>query len=116
MKNNKKFEIQKNDSNNSFKNALNVVHLFRKKNKFQREINDIGKKIRDNQKRILLINNLCEYIKPEMKYKEIKKIISIMKNDYEDRIDDYVVQCAEISKEKKKISNELKNIGVLKKL
>jgi hypothetical protein len=104
-----------NHSEKSFKNVLNVVHLFRRKNKLQREMNDLGKKIRDNQKRILLIKNLKDYIKPNMTYQDIKKIILSMKNDYEDRIDDYVVQCAEISKEKKRITYELKSIGVIKK-
>ncbi|CAL4324610.1 UPF0265 protein YeeX [Buchnera aphidicola (Chaitophorus sp. 3695)] len=115
MKKNNKIINDSNNSKESFKNVLNVVHLFRRKNKLQREINDLGKKIRDNQKRILLIKNLNDYIKPEMKYKDIKKIILSMKNDYEDRIDDYVVQCADISKEKRKITYELKSIGIIKK-
>ncbi|MCW5197454.1 DUF496 family protein [Buchnera aphidicola] len=103
------------NSPKSFKNVLHVVHLFRRKNKLKREMNDLGKKIRDNQKRILLIKNLNDYIKPDMKYQDIKKIILSMKNDYEDRIDDYVLQCADISKEKKKITHELKFIGITKK-
>lgn len=99
----------------SFKNVLHVVHLFRKKNKLKREINDIAKKIRDNQKKILLIKNLNDYIKPDMKYQDIKKIILSMKNDYEDRIDDYVVKCADISQKKRKITYELKSLGIKKK-
>ncbi|CAL4324530.1 DUF496 family protein [Buchnera aphidicola] len=100
------------NSKESFQDVLNVVHLIRKKNKLKREIEELGKRIRDNQKKITLIENLNEYIQPEMKYKDFKKIILNMKIDYEDRIDDYVVQCAEISKKKKKISNELKDISV----
>ena len=69
----------------SFQDVLEFVRLYRRKNKLQREIQDVE-----------------------------KKIIASMKSDYEDRVDDYIIKNAEISKERRDISKKLKAMGEAK--
>ncbi|PVX39914.1 hypothetical protein C8D76_104118 [Pasteurella langaaensis DSM 22999] len=97
-------------SKQSFQDALEYVRITRQRNKLLRDIEDCERKIRDNKKRILLLDNLSDYIQDDMSIADVRIIIENMHDDYENRVDEYVIKAAEMSEQRRDLKARMKEL------
>ncbi|HDR1337347.1 TPA: DUF496 family protein, partial [Pasteurella multocida] len=55
-----------------------------------------------------LLDNLNQYIRDDMSIQDVRTIIESMREDYEKRVDDYMIRNAEISQQRREIREKMK--------
>ncbi|HDR1452637.1 TPA: DUF496 family protein, partial [Pasteurella multocida] len=53
-------------------------------------------------------DNLNQYIRDDMSIQDVRTIIESMREDYEKRVDDYMIRNAEISQQRREIREKMK--------
>ena len=95
--------------NKSFQDVLEYVRMYRLKINCYAIWTIIIVKFVITKNGALLLENLDQYIRDDMTIRDVRAIIESMRDDYENRVDDYIIRNAELSKQRREISSKMKS-------